>query len=64
MDRRQARREILRQMGLLEETRDKLEIITDKIDAVGDPILAGQLRGYVEKLTDTLDKMYVWAGNI
>ncbi|KKL12251.1 hypothetical protein LCGC14_2537640 [marine sediment metagenome] len=64
MDRREARRSVLRQIGFIEEIRDKLATLVVEIDAAGDPIVAGELRRYNEKLTDLLDKWYVWAGNL
>ena len=64
MDRRQARREIMRQIGLIEEIRDKQDNIGVEADAAGDPILAGELRRYNERLTTILDQMYEWAGKI
>lgn len=64
MDRRQARRRTLRTIGEIENRRDYLETISEQVDQQGDPILAGELRRYNDKLTDVLDKMYVWAGNL
>lgn len=64
MDRRVARRVILREVGEIEQVRNGLEATVTEIDAGGDPILSGELRRFLEKLTDTLDAMYVWAGNI
>ncbi len=64
MDRRQARREILRQVGFMEETRDKLEDIERQADGAGETIVASELRRYLEKLSTLLDQMYVWAGSL
>lgn len=52
------------QLGVLEASRDTLEVYGIEAETAGDPILAGELRRYVDALTDTLDKMYVWAGNL
>ncbi len=64
MDRQQARRQIMREMGEIELHRNALDATAQEADQAGDPIIAGELRRYVEKMTDLLDGMYKWAGNI
>ncbi|KKN35903.1 hypothetical protein LCGC14_0779070 [marine sediment metagenome] len=64
MDRRQARRQVLDDVGAIELIRDGLEALAEQADGDGDPIFAGELRRFTDKVTDTLEKMYVWAGNI
>ncbi|KKL04686.1 hypothetical protein LCGC14_2613570, partial [marine sediment metagenome] len=63
MDRREVRRGIMANLAVIEVERDKLEEIAAQADVSGDPILCGELRRYVEKLTVLVDQMYEWAGN-
>lgn len=64
MDRRTARRVILHTIEEIETYRNSLEATVQDIDRDGDPILSGELRGRLDKLTDWLDTMYAWGGNI
>ena len=64
MERRQQRREVLFHLAVMEEQRDKLLQLAADADTGGDPILAGELRKYTDRLTVTLDDLYVWAGNL
>jgi len=64
MDRRQARRQILYVVSEIEAHRNGLEAAVQEIDTGGDPILSGELRSRLDKLTNWLDAMYAWAGNI
>lgn len=64
MDRRTARRVILHTVEEIETYRNSLEATVQDIDRDGDPILSGELRSRLDKLTDWLDAMYVWGGNI
>lgn len=64
MDRREARRGIIAALGVIEDNRDYLITVVQAAEASGDPILAGELRRHAEVLTDRIDKMYVWAGNL
>lgn len=64
MDRRDVRRTALAHISTLEVELMMLEQLATDVDTGGDPIPAGELRRYVDALIDTLDKMYVWAGNL
>lgn len=64
MDRRKTRREILAHTAVIEVEIAELGAIATRSDSEGDPILAGELRRYIEKATDLLDNMYEWAGKL
>lgn len=64
MDRREARRDVMDALAAIDVQRARLDALGAVVDAGGDPILSGEIRRYVEKLTTWIDQMYVWAGNI